>query len=119
MYLSGVARMIDIEKVIELFKCHEWVKFIIPNCGEREYETVEFSSVIEILEKQLDNGWIPVSERLPKREGSYLVTVERTLCNRLEHMTETILYNGDGYWHLFSGRVIAWQSLPEPYREET
>ena len=110
--------MIDIEKVIELFKCHEWVKFIIPNCGEREYETVEFSSVIEILEKQLDNGWIPTSERLPEKDGEYLCT---TVYGNVTDIWIDTFYKGE--WTRpadveFDYEIIAWQPLPEPYKEE-
>lgn len=108
--------MIDIEKVIELFKYHEYVKFIIPNCGEREYETVEFSSVIEILEKQLNNGWIPVSERLPEEEGYYLVYDENH-----QIIIEWRYTDRDTEWDnpyfATDHNVLAWMPLPEPWKE--
>ena len=60
------------------------------------------------FEKQ--SKWIPVSERLPEKNGKYLVTVR----------------NGNvyaGVYDAFSGRfqcaAIAWMPLPEPYRSES
>lgn len=54
--------------------------------------------------------WIPVTERLPKKTGKYLVTVR----------------NGNVYAGTFdetSGRfqcaATAWMPLPEPYKEES
>lgn len=55
--------------------------------------------------------WIPVSERLPEREGWYLISLgEKT-------------YGGadvDMYckgWVKYGTHVIAWMPLPEPYKE--
>lgn len=53
--------------------------------------------------------WIPCSERLPERNGYYLVTGRRGAVNKL-------LYQ-DGYWY-GNWKVFAWMPLPEPYREE-
>lgn len=46
--------MSEIEKLIELFKHCDTVKFIVSGCGEEEYKTIEFKTVIETLEK----NWI-------------------------------------------------------------
>lgn len=40
-----------LEEIIELFKQHEIVKFIIPGLGETKFKTAEFKQVIETLEK--------------------------------------------------------------------
>lgn len=115
--------MNDIEKVIELFKHHELVKFIIPNCGEREYKTVEFTDVVEILEKQLDNGWVAVSERLPNKAGLYLVSNNMSIVQKLDiddyhNETEIMYFSLKHKKFNTNSIVIAWQPLPEPYKEE-
>ena len=60
--------------------------------------------------------WIPVSERLPEKMGTYLVTLEYK-----EHGIgiTTIWYHGKGIgWDLrVADEVIAWQPLPEPYKK--
>lgn len=53
--------------------------------------------------------WIPVSEKLPEAPGKYLVTVQNGN-----------VYAGtfDAYSGRFQCAAIAWQPLPEPYKEE-
>lgn len=72
--------------------------------------------------------WIPVSERLPEKEGRYLVTF------RSERKTYLVGYGncrmsvdgkkiGYGWYDLHYAiyfdekSIIAWMPLPEPYRE--
>lgn len=56
--------------------------------------------------------WIPVSERLPDEEGSYLVTFDDG------YVSSAPFYDED--WELWcdSGEPVAWQPLPEPYKGE-
>ena len=59
--------------------------------------------------------WIPVTERLPKETGTYLVTLEYK-----EHGTgiTTLWFHGSLGWDLRVADVVtAWMPLPEPYRE--
>lgn len=60
--------------------------------------------------------WIPCSERLPEEIGTYLVTLEYK-----EHGigVTTLWYHGRQIgWDLrVADVVIAWQPLPEPYKE--
>lgn len=65
----------------------------------------------------MENKWIPVSERLPEESGDYLVT----MCSGGEYYDVDTSYfcfldEGGAEW-LESG-VIAWQPLPEPYKED-
>ena len=53
--------------------------------------------------------WIPCSERLPERNGYYLVTGRQGAVNKR-------LYQ-DGYWY-GNWAIIAWMPLPEPWRGE-
>ena len=69
----------------------------------------------EALEKQLNNGWIPISERLPKENEEVLIT--------LIHGEVTWAYLHQKEWYnMFSTypieRVIAWMPLPEPFKED-
>lgn len=65
-------------------------------------------------EERPQGEWIPVSERLPEKMGTYLVTLEYK-----EHGKgiTTLWYHGKGIgWDLrVADVVIAWQLLPEPY----
>lgn len=71
------------------------------------------ANLMEILEKQMTNGWIPVSERLPKDKGLYLVSVKNDHDRRY---SKTCWYYGEGNWFARQD-VEAWMPLPEPYAE--
>lgn len=58
--------------------------------------------------------WIPVSERLPEKEGLYLVSVKNEHDRRY---SKTCWFHGNGNWFARQD-VIAWQPLPEPYKAE-
>ena len=60
-----------------------------------------------------NDGWIPVSERLPK-DGTYLCTLDGELCGIDEPFTGMCGIE-KGKWDE-EGYVIAWQPLPEPYK---
>ena len=92
---------------------------------------------IKALEKQKYNGWIPCSERLPeakeKRFGNkqkrteVLVTLRNGLVKEMtfEFATKEFWEAGDEnqieHWKEDANdsgcEVIAWQPLPEPYKE--
>ena len=83
---------------------------------------------IESLEKELSDNWIPISERLPTREeynkndGRFIVTDGNRVYQSLFDVYEKkcfldVIYKGNcNYEEIIDNRVIAWQSLPEPYR---
>lgn len=68
--------------------------------------------------------WIPCSERLPKEDGQYLITVKY---KHVDGYDDIYAEHGDWYdakWDMFCfghcGEVediIAWMPLPEPYTE--
>ena len=81
-----------------------------------------------IIRKHMDDGWIPVEERLPEEGERCAYDDEGTkYMKRLEiaYMTDTVEYiHGyyDGYkwmdkWHDIIENVIAWK-IHEPYRPE-
>lgn len=77
--------------------------------------------VEEIIRKHMNDGWIPVEDRLPEEPPEevddednleeYIVMIEGA-----ERPT-TLRYAGDGTWWEDGTYypVIAWQPLPEPY----
>ena len=90
----------------------------------KEYDTEKhccprWNKVIRsTLQDVKQSDWIPCSERLPKKEGFYLVTL------KYKRGAETTIRffrieNGECYWSKWGNEIItAWQPLPEPYREE-
>jgi len=89
--------------------------------------------ITKLLQHQLTNGWIPVSERLPEENGHYLVTYHEW--SKGEYLPEFDLtyakilrfYRGEFKMPVccnnkieqdIGREVIAWMPLPEPYREE-
>lgn len=54
--------------------------------------------------------WIPVSERLPEKEGYYLVALGNG--QMVVAHSDAIIANHD-----FEPKMLAWQPLPEPYKE--
>lgn len=52
--------------------------------------------------------WIPVSERLPEKEGYYLVALGNG--QMVVAHSDAIIANHD-----FEPKMLAWQPLPEPY----
>ena len=82
-------------------------------CAKEHRQLAEWLKELKQLREQ--TTWIPVSERLPKEEGNYLVC-----------------YN-DGYiavseWHpnpyekvcfdMFPDLIVAWMPRPKPYKAE-
>lgn len=72
--------------------------------------------VRDILEKHMNDGWIPVEERLPDESLNSVIGWDeyRERCCFVQ-------YYG-GKWSLRADRepikIIAWRPLPEPYRPE-
>ena len=54
--------------------------------------------------------WIPCSERLPDKDGCYLVSTTGTNNDIID-----IAYYTEEIWHKAS-RIKAWMPLPNPYR---
>lgn len=73
-----------------------------------------------VQEVAKDGGWIPCSERLPEKNGSYLVTQERYSLDthRLLGIETDFVQFSEGNWCRAKFlNVIAWQPLPAPYRK--
>ena len=73
------------------------------------------TEVCQLAMKALDQRWIPVSERLPE-------VGKKVLCQCQANIYEVLKLTVDGWYHdenhcYMLGFVIAWMSLPEPYKE--
>lgn len=79
---------------------------------------LRYADVEEIISKHMNDGWIPCEERLPEKEGFYLVSLD-TKRGKDEDKILRVWFDKRigmfaGYWT----KVIAWQPLPKPYRLE-
>ena len=62
--------------------------------------------------------WIPVTERLPKKDGSYLVSGK--WWSGKESVGDCEFSVEDGYFQTaWNFDVLAWRELPEPYKGVT
>lgn len=110
-----------------------------------DHQMLLASDVLEMIEQikddleqdEKENGWIPVSEKLPEDEREYLVTLEKVYGTPEIFMgiASYLKFGNDGYWNekkygylewdKYSDghggttmyKVIAWKPLPKPYEE--
>ena len=96
---------------------HDWMQDIV-----NRYKLVTARDFLEMLEQlqedlkqdEKENGWIPVSERLPEDDTTVLVS-----CKTRNGTTFVRCgYYVCGSWHLNCEGVKAWQPLPESYKED-
>lgn len=83
-------------------------------------------AVADIIKKHMNDGWIPVDDRLPEEKKTVLVQWEKY--DRHLNVTLTyldVMWLDDADEKVFetingvpNGKVIAWRPLPEPYRPE-
>lgn len=96
---------------------------IIEHIAE-EYKSTEY---INCSTDKSTDGWIPCSEQLPEEGVDVLVWFEYFRFGNYNRLFQTagISYTYDGKWSGFvngsSGwrdlKIIAWQPLPQPYKE--
>ena len=106
--------MQELEKILEEIDAHaiEFEAFGVSD----DYISVGW--VKEIIRKHVDDGWIPVEERLPEAEQ------EHVLACRRDGSIDTARYSPySDRWYVgsmcsVSLDIIAWRPLPEPYRPE-
>lgn len=73
----------------------------------------EFDIILHAIKELEKTDWIPVTERLPDKEGDYFTT-------KINDFDEPILgmtYYRKGWGWSTSYKIIAWMPLPEPYEE--
>ena len=87
-----------------------------------DHQMVLASDVLEMIEQikddleqdEKENGWIPVSERLPEDDTTVLVSCK----TRNGTAFVRCGYYVCGSWHLNCEGVKAWRPLPEPFKED-
>lgn len=106
-----------------------------PNCSEYDYAyecamndaRKQAIEIVDQVEKEHNNGWIPCSEKLPERNKEVQCWVKSKTISG----TETYIIGScdNGFWFLKTYEidresfpvkdyeVVAWQPLPEPYKE--
>ena len=111
----------DIIKAIDNAPTVPQVTICCENASKEEIE--DFKQELENVLASIEQGkWIPVSERLPMRNGVYTITriIEGT------YLIDASYFDGQNTWHrdvcVNHGRpylndVIAWQPRPEPYKK--
>ena len=93
----------------------EQARDIIAMCAQAARTPSELK---EIIRTHMNDGWIPVEERLPEAEQ------EHVLACRRDGSIDTARYSPySDRWYVgsmcsVSLDVIAWRPLPEPYRPE-
>ena len=107
-----------LEKILEEIGATEGIRF------SRYTELlIAVKDVEKIIRSHMDevknDGWIPVEERLPEETDYYLVQLSRKLPNEDYSDRVVVLYNGEEKEFMcYASLIIAWQPLPEPYKED-
>lgn len=88
-----------------------------------------YNAVVDIIRKYMNDGWIPVEERLPEDDMPTPKLVTALVPDRkagwdtsetFSVVVDTDVYDPGytGKWECYKKNVIAWRPLPEPYRPE-
>lgn len=110
--------MIDEKKL--LGELDTWWETLSPRTEARDSIICD---VIEAVEEKIDNAekvgeWIPVTERLPEKKGSYLFTTTGYDCARVLILS----FDPDDELAVEIARtgvdLAAWMPLPDPYKED-
>ena len=109
--------MQELEKImkeIEQVKREPWYR--LNNYDVKHKLDGAINQIINILRKHMDDGWIPVENRLPEKEyyTALSVTDKNHYCVAV-HNREYGFRTGDID---VEGEIIAWMPLPDPYRSE-
>ena len=74
----------------------------------------------DLEQDEKENGWIPVSERLPEKHKDVIATVKyKGFLGMYGTWLKTAFVDDYGEWNgeCAGGEVIAWMYLPKPYKE--
>ena len=74
-------------------------------------------AIVQEVAEEYNNSWIPCSERLPEESGEYLTWVGYD-GDRFRAIDEIDCDGIIKEWNCSTDyKIIAWQPLPEPYKE--
>ena len=106
--------MQELEKILEEIDAHA-IEFELFGTSD-DYISVGW--VKDIIRKHINDGWIPVEERLPIPNKEIWVAVKRNgnVFTSTDGMTEK-----GHFWNYEKENILAWKEkelIPEPYRPE-
>lgn len=107
-----IRRIEMLEKILEgIERLH--IRILKDKFAEKvtEQEIEALVAAKEIIRKHMNDGWIPVEERLPVKHESVL------MCDAAGYR-EVGWWTGTRWITGFSRDIVAWQPLPEPYHTE-
>lgn len=119
----------EIEKRVDYRKAlvrYEKKMGTITDVARNQGALEEIVIIAKIIDSSINDGWIPVEERLPEDcEEIVLVRVSGKPADNIlfDNAFEFALYEKEEGWMLDNypewknPDVIAWQSLPKPYRQ--
>lgn len=113
----------EIEEMRDIMKSTVATNCFGKECEHNDCTVCVCERAMEIIRSHMDdvenNGWIPVSERLPEKAGTYIVSAKD---GKREIVTFVKWQNRFKKWDLSGARAYwktnAWKPLPEPYRGE-
>lgn len=103
--------MQELEKILEEIEHLEKIQF---SSYTKPLITIE--DVEKIIRKHMNDGWIPVEERLPEESLNSVIgwDEERKRCCFVQRWGGRWIFGND----IDSVKITAWRPLPEPYRPE-
>ena len=103
------------------------IKELSKNSVFEKITNAEGKNVFEIIEAQPQvGGWVPVSERLPEERQDRYYPISLVTLDNGDVCLGVYRYDDKEWWTRMSEgetvyttdhKVIAWQPLPEPYKE--
>ena len=123
--------MQELEKILDEIELEKKRVSLSPDCSNEHAvtETILLEKIEKIILKHMNDGWIPVEERMPEDEiptpklVTALVPDRKARWDNSETFSlivDTDVYDPDymGKWEYYKKNVIAWRPLPEPYHPE-
>lgn len=99
--------------------------------GEETKIAQAYDMAIKALKRKQQTKWIPVTERLPEEDIDVFITVcipdgrggvmkllKIAAYGQVNPMVNKKCWVTDDFRRIDKAEVIAWQSLPEPYKED-